>query len=152
MSVWRLGADRPEGAVAPVGADSAEGANLKTYVDRITKWIPGDVLAIYVAGVTIVASRGQGTLDVGWLVIAAIATPVLVLLAAWSTGQVDRGHMVRAGLALIAFMVWSLTVPSSGWQQLTFIAAEPGLVTVIAALAGLLFGLIAEGTVLRWAK
>jgi hypothetical protein len=135
-----------------VGAGSTEEANLKVYVDRITKWIPGDVLALYVAGVTVVASRGQAGLDVGWLLLAAIATPVLVVLGAWSTGEVARGDFVKAGLGLMAFVVWSLTVPSSGWQHLTFIAADPGLVTVIAALAGLMFGLIAEGSVRRWAN
>ena len=91
-------------------------------------------------------------MDVGWLSVAAIATPVLLLLSAWSNGPVKRGHLVKAGLGLAAFIVWSLTVPSSGWQHLGFIASDPGLVAIAAGLLGLLFGLFAEGAVLRWAK
>jgi hypothetical protein len=150
MSAWQLGAEPRDSSIGKVGTGSTEEANVKVYVDRITKWIPGDVLALYVAGVTILASRGEAGLDVGWLVVAAIATPGLVLLGAWSTGEVARRDFVKAGLGLMAFIVWSLTVPSSGWQHVTFIAADPGLVTVIAALAGLVFGLIAEGSVRRW--
>jgi hypothetical protein len=44
-----------EGAPAPAGAGKASGGEESAWqaaLNKLTKWIPGDVIAIYVAGVT----------------------------------------------------------------------------------------------------
>lgn len=52
MSVWRIGAGTDGIAVAREAGNS-----LKRYIDKITVWIPGDVVVIYVAGVTAILSQ-----------------------------------------------------------------------------------------------
>jgi hypothetical protein len=139
MSAWRIGA----------GADDTSGSReagnaLKRYIDKITVWIPGDVLIIYVAGVTALLTQSQEP-NVVWLVVMALVTLVYVPIAAWvARKQMTGAVWGRALLALLAFLIWSLTVPESGWHELETVAKNPGWVALIATLAGLFFGLLAE--------
>jgi hypothetical protein len=48
----------------------------------ITMWIPGDVVVIYVAGVTVLFAQGNES-SVVWLVVMAVVTLVYVPIAAW---------------------------------------------------------------------
>jgi hypothetical protein len=146
MSAWRIGSEQSRGPVFMAGKD------IKSYIDRITKWIPGDVLAIYAAGVTVLASGVNAQPDIRWLLIMALATPVIVILSAWASGPLQLGHLAKAILALGAFAIWSITVPFSGWQRWDAIARDPGFTSIVAGLAGLVFGLIAEGVARRWIK
>jgi hypothetical protein len=145
MSAWRIGSDRKD-------IPTFMGTDLQTYLDRVTKWIPGDVLAIYAAGVTVLANREGAQPNIHWLAVMALATPAIVLLGGWATGALRREHAVRAALAIIAFGIWSVTVPFSGWQQWDVIARDSGFVAVLAGLSGIIFGLFADGAVLRWVK
>jgi len=139
MSAWRIGAGTDD--VAEV---RETGDNLKRSIDKITMWIPGDVLVIYVAGVTALLTQSNEP-NVVWLVVMAVITLVYVPVAASvARKQITGAVWVRALLAVLAFLIWSLTVPGSGWQELEAVAKNPGWVALIATLAGLFFGLLAE--------
>jgi hypothetical protein len=139
MSAWQIGA----------GTDRVAGARetdnkLKRYIDKITVWIPGDVVVIYVAGVTALLTQNNKP-NVLWLVVMAVVTLVYVPTAAWvARQQITSAVWGRALLAVVAFLIWSLTVPRSGWHELEAVAKNPGWVALIATLAGLFFGLLAE--------
>src|SRR5690242_13069008 len=89
MSAWQIGANPP--APKPGGSglrDETAGPHQGTqeFVDRLTKWIPGDAIAIYVTGVTALAARAHSKPSIVFLVAVAILTPALVLGGAWSKG------------------------------------------------------------------
>lgn len=139
MSAWRIGAGTDGVADAREAGDT-----LKRYIDKITVWIPGDVLVIYVAGVTVLLTQSNEP-NVVWLVVMAVVTLVYVPIAAWvARKQITGAVWRRALLAVVAFLIWSLTVPESGWHELEAVAKNPGWVALIATLAGLFFGALAE--------
>jgi hypothetical protein len=148
------------GATGPDGADrtgAAErtgvmagraGGPLGDIVDTVAKWIPGDVLALYVAGVTLIGSPNWF-----WLVVGILLAPAVVVLAAFANSggfPPDVRTVVRAGLGFVAMLVWSLTVPVSGWHSWGLVRDNAAAVALAAAAVGLIFGLVAEG-VSRWA-
>ena len=139
MSAWRIGAGSDD------LADAREAGNtLKRFIDKITLWIPGDVVVIYVAGVTALLTQSNKP-NVVWLVVMAVVTLVYVPFAAWVARKEITGAVwARALLAVVAFLIWSLTVPESGWHELEAVAKNPGWVALIATLAGLFFGVLAE--------
>ena len=140
MSAWGIG--RRNGAVSLAGGS----AGLKAYVDRVTEWIPADVVSLYVLGITALQAQHPNpnpnwVLLVGGLVLA----PSLVLIAAWKTrGRISRKDGALAGLSSLAFAFWSLVVPESGWHRIQWVATNPGWIVIITAVAGLLFGLLAD--------
>jgi hypothetical protein len=138
MSAWGVGTGRAA-ALEAVGS----GGGFKRFIDKVTVWIPGDVIALYVAGVTLLLEQNSRP-SVLFLVIMAIVTPGIVLLGAWAAGRFEPVTRLRALLALIAFLVWSLTVPGSGWQELDFVANNQAGTTIVAGLVGLFFGILAE--------
>jgi hypothetical protein len=139
MSAWRIGA-----ATEDVADAGETGDNLKRYIDTITMWIPGDVVVIYATGVTVLYARGSQS-SVVWLVVMALVTLFYVPIAAWvARRQITGAVWGRALLAVVAFLIWSLTVPANGWLELQAVADEPLWVALIAAVAGLFFGLLAE--------
>jgi hypothetical protein len=139
MSAWRIGTGTDD-----VASARETGDNLKRYIDKITMWIPGDVIVIYVAGVTALFAQGNES-SVAWLVVMAVVTLVYVPVAALvARKQITGVVWGRALLAVVAFLIWSLTVPANGWLELDALAQEPGWVALIATVAGLFFGLLAE--------
>jgi hypothetical protein len=145
MSVWRIAS---EGTATPVYVPEADDgvpaeSTLQTYLDRVVKWVPGDVLALYAAGVTAI-----GDPRVWWLVFGILFAPALVVLVPFaSSGNVTpiKATCVRALLATIATIIWTLTIPASGWQRWDLVRENPVAVSVVAAALGLVFGLVAEG-------
>jgi hypothetical protein len=138
------------GAVAEAGATgtgTGTGGPLGDIPGTVAKWVPGEVLALYVAGVTMI-----GKASWFWLVVGVMLAPATVLLAAFATsGRFPPGSRtgVRAGLGFLAMVLWSLTVPASGWQSWTVVRDNREAVALAAGVVGLLFGLVAEG-VSRW--
>ena len=140
MSAWSLG--RRSGAGALAG-----GANdLKSFVDRVVQWIPADVIAIYGLGITALKSQDPDpNPSVVWLVAAGVLAFLVTVLGARATrGTVVKRDWVLAGLAVIAFAIWSLAVPDSGWYDVSWVRDNPGWLAIISAVAGLLFGLVAD--------
>jgi hypothetical protein len=158
MSMWRIGRESVRVAdpvmtpldrsvsFARAASDSGSGP-LGDIADTVAKWIPGEVLALYTAGVTMI-----GHPNWFWLAIGVILAPVVVVLGAFAnSGKLpsDPRIQARAGLALVAMLLWSLVVPASGWWEWGLVGNNPAAVALAGAALGLVFGLVAEG-VSRW--
>lgn len=118
------------------------------FVGRVVRWVPGDVIVLFAACITWV---GVDKPSVPLLVLFGALTPLIVLGGAWSRSRhrVGKSDYVKAVLGLVAFVIWSLTVPGSGWRAWPVIAENVGWVAVISAVGGVLFGLIGSGVELR---
>ena len=142
MSAWRIGRE----SVEQQYGGPKEGP-ITDVVDTVVKWIPGEVLALYAAGVTLI-----GRPSTFWLVVGIVLAPLVVLLAAFArTGRLEPGlrTLTRAGLMTVAAVIWSFVVPLSGWAGWSAIADNSAVVALTAALGGLIFGLVAEGVSAR---
>jgi hypothetical protein len=166
MSAWRIGAEDPSQPAAAVGvprrrarprpaqrrgtrSESRDSSPITAAIDRLTRWIPGDVLAIYVAGVTALTSPG-GKPSVAFLVAMVVATFLVVVLGAFSTGEPIKARTwAAAALGGLAFAIWTLSVPMSGWNRLSIVADNKDAVAITAAVVGLLFGYFADGVMVR---
>lgn len=148
-----LGGRGVQKAGAQGAGQPANGGAVDSAVDRITKWIPGDAIALYVAAVTAFAASAGSKPSVPLLIVFVFITAALVVLAEFaSTGEVSGKGSLAAGLAAGAFVIWSLTVPFSGWQRLDWVHDHQAPVAVIAAVLALLFGFVAEGITKRASK
>jgi hypothetical protein len=120
----------------------------KTVVDRLTRWIPGDMLALFATVVTAIAAMTSPEMPQWiWLAVCIFATPALVLLIKPADGKPDPQKPKKALLGLIAFVIWSLTIPDSAWHNIAFVTDNAPLVAGLAALGGIFFGLLAENLV-----
>ncbi len=164
MSVWRIGAEamapaptagttarRSRRRGAPAAAPGSD--RLAAAVDRLTRWIPGDILAIYVAAVTALTSAADSKPSMVLLVATVVATFLFVILAAFATGDPIEGPTWAAAvLGALAFAIWALSVPMSGWNRIDFVADNKEAVAVSAAFIGVLFGFFADGVMVRAAR
>jgi hypothetical protein len=140
MSAWGIGR-RQGGESLDAGPDDA-----KAFVDRVVQWIPADVVAIYTVGITTLRTQSPDPNPSPlWLGLAAILAFGIVLLSAQRTRkEVVRRDYLLAFMAVIAFAIWSLAIPDSGWYDWHLVADNPGWVALIAALGGLVFGALAD--------
>jgi hypothetical protein len=142
MSAWTVGRTSTERRFSVL--DSSE-SQFTAILNKVVRWIPGDVLALYVAGVTAI---GVDRPSLSWLLVGLVLAPVIVLGSAYAANRaITRATAFSAVLALAATAVWSLTVPGSGWNRWSFVSDNPTGVTLVAAVAGLLFGLLADALV-----
>jgi hypothetical protein len=151
VSAWRIGSEPPQPELRlRARAGTTPRDTTQALVDRLTKWIPGDTLAIYVPGVTALSAGGGSKPSVLFLIVVIACTPCFVLGAAWASGRpIQRQTSVAAALGAVAFVIWSLTVPLSGWQRWRLIAEHKTGVAIGAGIAGILFGQFAEGLTRR---
>jgi hypothetical protein len=168
MSAWSVGsstglrrhraearaASFEEGVVpAEAAADMPTAADAPT-VDKLLAWLPGDVIAAYMA---IVLALQEGTTveptDGVWLIGAIAAAGVVTFLAGFTNPlALDRGDwrelaLKSVVLSPIAFALWSLVLPGSWWQSIDRIADNAGVVAIVAGLGAAAFGLLAQGLV-----
>lgn len=141
MSAWGIGRRSGTASLAAGG-----GNDIKAFVDRLVQWIPADVIAIYTVGITALRTEDPDPNPSPlWLGIAAALSFALVLLAAQRTrGTVGGRDLLLAVAAVVAFGLWSLAIPDSGWYDWQVVADHPGWVAVVAGAGGLLFGAVAE--------
>lgn len=124
---------------------------IKDFANRVTRWIPGDVLALFAAALVVFTEAGSGqTIPPGTsvilLVVFLLLTPAVVILGVWADGRPYRkGDFISAGLSILAFAIWSLAIPGTGWERLSLVQDNRQLVVVLAAAAGVVFGLFAAG-------
>jgi hypothetical protein len=131
-------------------------------LDKLTKWLPGDALVLYVAGIT----AFQTTSVAGSWTLLAVMWVVCVLLVAggamFPPQTADRLQSVnRTSWAImtvvtmvvtaVAFGVWSLTVPGSAWQHWSLIHDNGPGVTWAASLLAVVYGAIVDPAV-DWMK
>jgi hypothetical protein len=152
MSSWRVGAETAieTRTARPRAFDGQQGADDKnvvtTALDRLTKWIPGDVLALYVAAVTAFAAKSGARPSPLLLVVFIVLSAAFVIGGAFAaTGEVPKTVLLPSVLAAAAFTIWSLSVPFSGWQRWSFVSDNQAAVAIVAAIVGLLFGFAADG-------
>ncbi|MDX6439188.1 MAG: hypothetical protein QOF45_1771 [Gaiellaceae bacterium] len=139
MSAWGVGRQSGAGTLAP-------GSPVKAFVDRVVQWIPADVIAIYTVGITTLRTQTPDpNPSLIWLIVSGALAFGLVLLAALTTRKkVKSRDWVLACLAVVAFGIWSLAIPDSGWYSIDWLANNPGWVALIAAVGGLIFGAVAD--------
>jgi len=114
--------------------------------NRLTKWIPGETLTFYAAAVTAVSAKEDAQPSIALLIVFAVVTLALVIGGEFAkTGDVQPNSWVPAGLSVLAFLIWSITIPSSGWQRWDLVQDNQALVTLMAALIAVIFCLFAEG-------
>lgn len=131
--------------IGPRGAKSP----FADFIGRAVKWIPGDVIVLYGALVTgLEGVNPSPNPSLLWLIVFWILTPVVAVGGAFATGESLRvGKLV---LAFLAFGIWSLGLPDSGWQAWEAVRDNPIQSAAAAAIAGLLFGQLAEGLARKW--
>lgn len=134
MSAVRIGMEGARPTVA-----TTENPAL-AFIGRFTKWIPGDVIALYAATVALM----QPALDSGedpvisfpaWL-IALVATP-LVVYAIGLAAKTSK-LWLRAFFSIPAFAIWSSTVPHSAWQGWPLFNDNPVLAYLVLGLLALI--------------
>ena len=174
MSAWTVGAGtgrRGTTAVAPgtetptfaepdtstAARDQGAAGDAPT-VNTLVEWIPGEVIAAYMALVLALQADGaSGTPEptsLWWLVGAIVAAGVLTFLGGFSKRSGLNGREwlelgVRVVLSAAAFALWSLVLPGSWWQSIHDIADNAAVVAIVAGLAASAFGLLAQGIVQR---
>jgi hypothetical protein len=133
-------------AAQPAATTSSGNEAISGAVNKVTKWIPGEAIALYVAAITAFSSTAGGNSSWALLVLFVILSAALVILGAFAaTGKVATATLVGAGLAAAGATIWSLTVPLSGWQRIGWVHDNQAAVAVGAAVVALLFTLVAEG-------
>jgi hypothetical protein len=129
-------------------AGGAGSGPISDIADTVAKWVPGEVLALYGVGVSLIGSPNWF-----WLLVGVLMAPAVVLLAAFvNSGAFPPGPAtaVRAALGLSAMLIWTLTVPGSGWREWALLRDNATVLALAGAVLGVFFGLVAEG-VSRWA-
>jgi hypothetical protein len=139
MSAWSIGADPVRVQKLNQDRDAASET-----IGRVTRWIPGDILVLFAGAINWVSAEPEHP-SVKLLVLFFLATPVVVLLGAFAKRKLVGFDYVKAALAMLAFAIWSLSIPRSGWHQWPLVNDNPGWVTTASALVGLIFGLLASG-------
>ncbi len=87
-----------------------------------------------------------------WLAVGVRLAPTMFVVGAFASAgsvRLDLRVGARAVLGLLAMLIWSLTVPVSGWHEWQLFRDGAVAVAVAATVVGLPFGLVAE-LVLRW--
>src|SRR5262245_49950567 len=164
MSAWSVGAGtrhhaaaRDAGIRGVAAAEATTAADAPT-VDKLLDWIPGDVIAAYMALVLALQgedAKGVEPTGLGWLIAAIVAAGVLTFLGGFAgSADLDGGEwkvlMLKSVLlSPIAFALWSLVLPGSWWQSIDEIADNAPVVAIVAGLAAAAFGLLAQGIVAR---
>jgi hypothetical protein len=135
------------------GTEGTQDPILREVFDRLKKWVPADTLGVFVPLITFV-SAGSGKASLLLLGLMVVVTPIFVLGAAFAKGQTLRNLRVwvSAGLALVAFTIWSVPVPLSGWGEISMVKQNTPLFVVAAVILGIAFSYFAEGVTLRVAQ
>jgi hypothetical protein len=163
MSAWSVGAgtglQRPTDELlgGEAVADTPTAADAPT-VDKLLAWLPGDVIAAYMALVlALQGSEAKTVKPTGlWWLVGAIAAAGIVTFLGGFANPVNLDNRDWAELLLksvvlspIAFALWSLVLPGSWWQSLHGIANNAAVVAIVAGLGAAAFGLLAQGLVAR---
>lgn len=145
MSAWSLG----RGIYEPRARDAPAKDTLETIIARVLTWIPLDAVAIFTGAITALVDDPDEA-PAFWLIPASAGLAALFVmlgvLKAWKQGSRPKlwRTVWRVVAAVIAFLIWSVTVPDAGWQDIKFVKDNDALVVVVAAVAGAVFAQIAD--------
>jgi hypothetical protein len=149
MTAWRLGVDASAREARVLRNDEKDALS---FVGKLIEWIPADVVALYAALITALKADPADAKAKYLIGAGVLLTLVAVPLGAWSARSTvaDKKWWTKlvkkqTALAPIAFLIWSPTVPDSGWQDIKWISDNPGVTTAICAVLAFLFALFAKG-------
>jgi len=131
-------------------------------LDKLTKWLPGDALVLYVAGITAFQTTSTSG---SWALLAVMWFVCMLLVAGAAFAVTDHPYrhqhrpwhnkMIVTAVSMvvtaIAFGVWSMTVPGSAWQHWSLIHDNSPGVTWAATLVAAVFGALVDPGV-EWIK
>lgn len=162
MSAWSVGAGtglRRRTVEVTVGqeavADTPTAADAPT-VDKLLAWIPGEVIAAYMALVLALQGSDADTVEPtsGWWLVGAIASAgILTFLGGFANpvnlNEADWRELLLKSVVLspLAFALWSFVLPGSWWQSIDGIANNAPVVAIVAGIGATAFGLLAQGIV-----
>lgn len=92
----------PPPATAPQAKTDGE---FKSYLDRLLKMIPGEVIALYVLGTGVIPA-GDSITIAAWAVICIFA---VIAVRAWGTADRSKGETtdwVMVAISTVAFVIW----------------------------------------------
>ena len=136
MSAIRMGT----GASSAALSDNTTANPVLEFLGRWVKWIPAEVIAIY--GLTIsqmqpapgAASQAPVvSVPLFWITLAA--TPIVVLVAGYLAKS--SRLLVRMVFSIVAFAIWSSTVPHSAWQEFDLFSKNELVAYAVLALLSL---------------
>jgi hypothetical protein len=142
MTAYSLGQRGVTGQTAP-------SSTIDSFIGRVIRWIPTDIIALYTAGISLLAQppaeSGAKYLLIGFIILA----PLAVLLGAWTAGTGGTSWFTakikyRTLFAPIAFVIWSPSVPSSGWQEWHLVNDHPRLTVIVCGVAAYVFAQVAH--------
>jgi hypothetical protein len=142
MTAWQVGYRGDE-----IRSLAGGGSGLGAFVGKVIEWIPADVVALYAVVVTSLqgtATEKSKNPSLVWLIIFILITPLVSWLAVLVAKRPFTWRDFAAGgLALVAFAIWSTSVPQSGWGRLRWIRDNPAQLAIAAAVVGLVFSMVA---------
>lgn len=145
MSALRIGREAAGPDYRLYGSDEPE---WKKFVDRLTKYIPGDAIIGYTAIITLFTSTaGVPEPQLIWaLVFLLVVTPALVILGyLLAPNHTGLGAIAPdIALGIVAFAVWSVTVPGNGWLDWSVVGDNPKQVAGIGIVIGIFMPLVAK--------
>ena len=127
---------------------SGDDNRLLTYVGKLIGWIPADAIGFYAASVTVLVDDPKDDPS-WWLVALGGGVAAFLTLAGRKSKHGWRSMLswkmlVHIVIVLVAFGIWSATVPDSGWQEIDWVDKHAGWTVVISAALGLVVATIAE--------
>jgi hypothetical protein len=81
-------------------------ASTDEYVDKLTKMIPAEVVAIYVPGLALVPPESKNGL-LGWLITCFILVIIFRYYATAKSGTNGEPNWPLLGISLVSFLVWA---------------------------------------------
>jgi hypothetical protein len=123
-------------------ADDATPNPVLEFLGRWVKWIPAEVIAIYAATISQMqpeagaASQAPVVSTPLWF-IALGFTPVIVAVAGYLTKATKVP--LRVLFSIVAFVVWSSTVPHSAWEQFALFTDNKLIAYALLGLISLVF-------------
>lgn len=129
---------------APAGPGEVINAALST----LTLWIPGEALAVWMLVVGITEPR---LIHLAIVVLLSMCIPPLSGMAKNRTVAKEKRRQLwsRGVLGGFAFVVWSFLVPGGPWGEVSWVASDPELITILAFVLAIAFPMAAEAIVIR---
>ncbi len=159
MSAYGIGAD-----TATVDNNSRVNTVSTNAPQTIVKWIPGEAITFYAAILGVGSAQGPLTGEetpeqllerieagsFGWFIVGAVVAAVLVVLGSATAPRPEGrsrsklGLLVRVGLALLAFLLWTSALPGSWAYSLNMIRDLGAAYAFLLVPLGLVFAGAAE--------
>lgn len=148
MSAIGIAIGRSEGDSSLVAAANPTlGQQVLTALGALIKWLPAEIIAGYAATVAIMqpeaGSAEPANISAAAWWVALVATPVLVAVAGWVVGGVEK-LPAKIALSIPAFGLWSASVPASAWNKVDAFKENSAVFMLVLLLVTVVFTGVAE--------